>query len=582
VKRLLMFAMSLLLGLSTVTAMSSQVWAEEAETSKKDIPITLDDLSKVAKSLNEQAIEGGLYTTEEVEVEGKKVEKKLPYFKVTATEVEETVTKVTITGEGDDAKEETVEETNKVPTLVVEGLNTGADFEWEASAARNDDGEIESGVAMILSHDFYTSNLWIMIAAMLVFIMHLGFAMVESGLTRAKNTVNILFKNTMIPMIGLTMYAICGWLIMYPGESWIIGDFFAFGLGIGGGDKGSADWVSNIANNTPYYHASYTVWTDFLFQGMFAATCATIVSGAVAGRVKLGPFLLFSIVFVGLIYPITGSWQWGGGWLADMGFADFAGSTLVHAVGGVGALVGAIILGPRIGKYAKDGSVQPIPGHSMPMVTIGVFLLWFGWFGFNGGSELAANPEGVSWVLVTTSIAACGGGLACALCSWFIGGKPDLSMALNGILAGLVGITAGPNTVDWFEALVFVGAISGVLAYFSVMTLDKLKIDDPVGAISVHLICGIYGTLCCGLWGDAGLFNGQGAGQLITQLIGAVSCVAFAGVAAAIIFGILKATVGIRVSEHEELEGLDLGEHDMAAYPDFQQTYIKSYHSREI
>jgi len=378
------------------------------------------------------------------------------------------------------------------------------------------------------------------------------------------------------------MYAICGWLIMYPGESWIIGDFFAFGLGIGGGDKGSADWVSNIANNTPYYHASYTVWTDFLFQGMFAATCATIVSGAVAGRVKLGPFLLFSIVFVGLIYPITGSWQWGGGWLADMGFADFAGSTLVHAVGGVGALVGAIILGPRIGKYAKDGSVQPIPGHSMPMVTIGVFLLWFGWFGFNGGSELAANPEGVSWVLVTTSIAACGGGLACALCSWFIGGKPDLSMALNGILAGLVGITAGPNTVDWFEALVFVGAISGVLAYFSVMTLDKLKIDDPVGAISVHLICGIYGTLCCGLWGDTGLFNGQGAGQLIIQIIGAVSCVAFAGVAAAIIFGILKATVGIRVSEHEELEGLDLGEHDMAAYPDFQQTYIKSYHSREI
>ena len=233
---------------------------------------------------------------------------------------------------------------------------------------------------------FTTNNLWIMIAAMLVFIMHLGFAMVESGLTRAKNTVNILFKNTMIPMIGLTMYAVCGWLIMYPGDNWIVDGWLAFGFGIGGGEKADA------AGNSVMYNAGYTVWTDFLFQGMFAATAATIVSGAVAGRIKLLPFLIFSTIFVGISYPVTGSWKWGLGWLDNMGFEDFAGSTLVHAVGGAGALVGAIILGPRLGKYAKDGTVQPIPGHSMPLATIGVFMLWFGWFGFNGGSELSANP----------------------------------------------------------------------------------------------------------------------------------------------------------------------------------------------
>ncbi len=426
---------------------------------------------------------------------------------------------------------------------------------------------------------FTVNNLWIMIAAMLVFIMHLGFAMVESGLTRSKNTVNILFKNTMIPCIGLITYAICGWLIMYPGDSWIIPKFFAFGFGIGGGEKGVIDM------NSPAYNAGYTVWTDFLFQGMFAATAATIVSGAVAERIKLGPFLVFATLFVAISYPITGSWKWGGGWLNDMGFADFAGSTLVHAVGGTGALMGALILGPRMGKYSKDGSVNPIPGHSMPLATIGVFLLWFGWFGFNGGSELSADPAGVSWVLVTTSLAAAGGALGCGMTSWIIGGKPDLSMALNGILAGLVGITAGPDTVNWLEAIVLVGVPSGVLCYLSVIFFDKLRIDDPVGAISVHMVCGIYGTLCCGLWGVNGLFGGgetAGGKQLITQIIGCASIIAFTAVFSGVLFGVIKATMGLRVSEAEEREGLDLGEHDMAAYPDFQQTYIKSYHAREI
>lgn len=535
-------------------------WADDED--KTPPPFTKDELQKVADQLNKQADEGGLYSTEEYEENGEKKERKLPHFVVKVNEA------------GDD--------------LEVIGANAGEDFTFSASYAKkkNDGGEWvidedASAVSMELPSFFITSNLWIMIAAMLVFIMHLGFAMVESGLTRAKNTVNILFKNTMIPLIGLVMYAVCGWLIMYPSD-WIAEGVFAFGFGIGGGAKGSVDWVSNIANNTPFYNEAYTLWTDFLFQGMFAATAATIVSGAVCGRVKLLPFLLFSVFFVGVVYPLIGSWHWGGGWAAKMGFADFAGSTLVHAVGGAGALVGAIILGPRLGKYAKDGTVQPIPGHSMPLVTIGVFLLWFGWFGFNGGSELSANPEGVSWVITTTSLAACGGGLACGICSWVIGGKPDLTMALNGILAGLVGITAGPDSANWIEALLGIGVISGVIAYFSVITLDKLKIDDPVGAISVHLVCGVYGTLCCGLWGTSGLFRGEGAGQLITQAIVCFACVATAAVAAAIIFGILKATMGIRVSEHEEVEGLDLGEHDMAAYPDFQRVYIKSYHTREI
>jgi len=430
---------------------------------------------------------------------------------------------------------------------------------------------------------FTVNNLWVMIAAMLVFIMHLGFAMVESGLTRSKNTVNILFKNTMIPCIGLVTFAICGWKIMYPGdaaENWIIPNWFNFGFGISGGLKG------DIASNTPLYSGgNYTVWTDFLFQGMFAATAATIVSGAVAERVKLAPFLIFSVLFVAISYPITGSWKWGTGWLDDLGFADFAGSTLVHAVGGTGALMGALILGPRLGKYSKDGAVNPIPGHSMPLATIGVFMLWFGWFGFNGGSELSANPEGVSWVLVTTSLAAAGGAIGCGMMSWIIGGKPDLSMALNGILAGLVGITAGPDTANWIEAITLVGMASGVLCYLSVLFFDRLRIDDPVGAISVHMVCCIYGTLCCGLWGTNGLYgSGETAGgsQLIKQIIGCGSIVLFTAVFTGVVFMILKATTGLRVSEEEEREGLDLGEHDMAAYPDFQQTYIKSYHAREI
>ena len=418
------------------------------------------------------------------------------------------------------------------------------------------------------------NNLWIMIAGMLVFIMHLGFACVESGLTRAKNTVNILFKNAAIVMIGIVMYAFVGWQIMYHGHAaTLIDNVLWFGFGIGAEGMYSAGSYAGI---TPAYNTGYTIWTDFFFQAMFAATCATIVSGAVVERIKLGPFLIFVVLFAGLLYPFTGSWEWGAGWLDDAGFADFAGSTLVHAVGGAGALAGALILGPRLGKYAADGTVQPIPGHNMPLVTIGVFLLWFGWFGFNGGSELSADPAGVSYVLVTTTFAACGGGMATAIVSWVIGGKPDLSMTLNGILAGLVGITAGPDVAPWWSALLVVGAVSGVLVYFSVLFFDRLRIDDPVGAISVHGVCGIYGTLAVGFSGGVDL------PQLGVQALGTFVIVGVAFLFALAVFALLKATVGLRVSKSEELEGLDLGEHDMSSYPDFQRTYIKSYHAREI
>jgi Amt family ammonium transporter len=390
--------------------------------------------------------------------------------------------------------------------------------------------------------------------------MHLGFATVESGLTQAKNTVNILFKNTLIPCIGLLTYAICGFNLMYPGADFA-GKWFGFsGFGISVSDE--------VAGLTSVYNAGYTYWTDFLFQGMFAATAATIVSGAVAERVKLGSFLIFSTLFVAIAYPITGMWKWGNGWLNTMStpFYDFAGSTIVHSVGGWGALAGAIVLGPRLGKF-KDGRVQPILGHSMPLATVGVFLLWFGWFGFNGGSVLSANPAAVSLTLVTTCLAAAAGGLAAALTSWVVLKKPDLSMALNGILAGLVGITAGADQMAALSSVV-IGTVAGIIVVFSVITLDKMKIDDPVGAISVHLVCGIWGTLAVAFFGKL-----AGGAQLVSQLKGIVAVGVFTFVFAFVLFYILKVTIGLRVSREEETEGLDIGEHGNEAYPNFTSAH---------
>ncbi len=452
-------------------------------------------------------------------------------------------------------------------TSMIPEVPEGASYTYTLS----DDGQ----PVLNVGDRFTIDNLWVMIAGCLVFIMHLGFAMVESGLTRAKNTVNILFKNSMIVCIGILMYGLVGFQLMYPGvEGGIIG-WAGGGMFLANG--------TNILNDASLmtaegYGLDMTTYTDFFFQAMFAATCCTIVSGAVAGRVKLLPFLIFATLFVGISYNITGYWKWGGGWLAtlDTPFADFAGSTLVHSVGGWAALIGALMLGPRLGKYARDGSVQPIPGHSMPLVTIGVLLLWFGWFGFNGGSVLSADPGLVSLVLVTTTLAAAAGGVAATAMSWSLGGKPDLTMSLNGILAGLVGITAGADQMSGLDA-VLIGIIAGVLVYISVLFFDRLKIDDPVGAISVHLVCGIFGTLAVGLFGAS-----RGLAQFSSQVIGVVAIGLFTVVFAAVVFGALKATMGIRVSEEEEIEGLDLGEHEMSAYPDFQRTYIKSYHAREI
>ncbi len=401
------------------------------------------------------------------------------------------------------------------------------------------------------SEMFTVNNTWMLVATFLVFIMHLGFACLESGMTQAKNTVNILFKNTSVISIGLITYAFVGFNLMYPGD-FSIGQFFGFaGVGLDPGAEG---------NTVAYADGAYTYWTDFIFQAMFAATAATIVSGAVAERIKLGSFLAFTTLYVALIYPIAGSWKWGGGWLDQMGFYDFAGSTLVHSVGGWGALAGVILLGPRLGKYA-NGGIKAIAGHNMPLATIGVFLLWLGWFGFNGGSVLSADPELVSLVFVTTSLAAAAGVIGAMAASWGIQRKPDLTMILNGSLAGLVGITAGADVVS-VNAAMLIGFVAGLIVVASVIFIDRAHLDDPVGAISVHLTCGIWGTLAVGIFSADHSF--------VTQLIGVAAYGVFSFAAAFIIFYGIKAAAGLRVGENEERSGLDVGEHGMEAYSGFR------------
>ena len=399
---------------------------------------------------------------------------------------------------------------------------------------------------------FTTSMLWTVIAAALVFIMHLGFATLESGLTQQKNAVNIMFKNVFIISIGILSYAVIGFNTHYPGD---FNGWLAFGSYIGDlSGPGMDDFGYGGVG------LAMTAYGDFIFQAMFAATAATIVSGAVAERVKLGSFMIFATLLVAIGYPVVGSWHWGGGWLGGLegGFYDFAGSSVVHAFGGFAALACVIVLGPRTGKYV-DGKIKPILGHNMPLATIGVFLLFLGWFGFNGGSVLSANPAGIGLVFTTTALAASAGAVASIIVSWLFLKKPDLSMALNGILAGLVGITAGADAMGPGAAII-VGAIAGVIVVFSIIFFDKIKIDDPVGAISVHGVCGIWGTLAVGIFGGA---------VFMTQLIGtiAVSIAAFAF--SLVVFGILKALIGVRVSPEEEAKGLDLSEHGQEAYPDF-------------
>lgn len=406
--------------------------------------------------------------------------------------------------------------------------------------------------------DFFTTSvLWTLIAAGLVFIMHLGFATLESGLTQSKNTVNILFKNVFIICMGLLTYAVWGFNCMYPGFDG--SGFFAAGSPITMGDYGNTDFSYGGTA------LAMTGWADFIFQAMFAATAATIVSGAVAERIKLGSFMVIGTLLVMFIYPVSGSWKWGAGWLDGNGFYDFAGSTLVHAFGGFAALAAVIVLGPRKGKYLEGGKIRPILGHSMPLATIGVFLLFLGWFGFNGGSVLSAAPEGVSFVFVTTALAAAAGGFSSIFFSWILLKKPDLSMALNGILAGLVGITAGADSVTLWSSVI-IGLIAGIIVVISILFFDKIKIDDPVGAISVHGICGIWGTIAVGL----PFFNGGNEDlSFFTQLYGTLAVSIFAFVCSLIICIAVKAVMGIRVSAEEEEEGLDIGEHGQEAYPDF-------------
>ena len=353
---------------------------------------------------------------------------------------------------------------------------------------------------------FTANNVWMMICTALVFFMHLGFSFLEIGLTRQKNAVNILFKNFFVITSGLLLYCIGGFNLMYPGfEEGAMGFFKFAGFGIAAPEGGMT---------AEYASGGYTWWTDFLFQGMFAATAATIVSGAVAERIKLNSFMLFSIIYVGIVYPIIGSWKWGGGFLDQWGFYDFAGSTLVHSVGGWAALIAVYLLGARIGKFNKDGKPNAIPGHNIPLAAAGVLILWLGWFGFNGGSVLSADPELTSLTLVTTCLAAAAGGISAAIFSNFMYKNYDLTMFMNGVLGGLVGITAGADQMGPTDAIL-IGIIAGVIIVLGIALIDKLKLDDPVGAIAVHLICGIWGTLAVGIFGAMASFD-----QFIIQLIG--------------------------------------------------------------
>jgi len=422
-----------------------------------------------------------------------------------------------------------------------------------------DDLVAEQGEYAYAFDFFTTSMLWTCIAAALVLIMHLGFATLEAGLTQKKNCVNILFKNCFIIAIGIVTYALIGFNTHYPGD---FNGWFAIGPPIGdlNADGGGTFGYGGVG-------LAMTGYGDFIFQAMFAATAATIVSGAVAERVKLPSFMIFATLLVGLAYPVVGSWHWGGGWLGGLnggnGFKDFAGSAVVHAFGGFAALACVLLLGPRKGKYTSEG-IKPILGHNMPLATIGVFLLFFGWFGFNGGSVLSAAPGPLGLVFTTTTLAACTGALGAMITSWIFTQKPDLSMTLNGFLAGLVGITANADIVNSWGAMI-IGVIAGVIVVVSVIFLDKIRIDDPVGAISVHGTCGIWGILACAIF-EVVPEGGEKQFGIIGQLtgVGAVAAAAFAF--SFVIFLILKFTIGIRVSEEEEAEGLDLGEHGVPAY----------------
>ncbi len=420
-------------------------------------------------------------------------------------------------------------------------------------------------------------TLWVMIASFLVFFMNLGFGMVESGLCRAKNAVNILSKNFIVFAVASLSFWIIGWGLMFGNGNGFLGlegVFFAAGL-----DNSPATGDAYTGVYEAISWAGVPFWAKFFFQLVFAGTAATIVSGVVAERIKFITFIVFSFVMAGIMYPITGHWIWGGGWLQSLGMWDFAGSTVVHSVGGWAGLAGALLLGPRLDKYRKNGSVKPIYGHNMSMVTLGGLVLWFGWFGFNPGSTMGVGDgSAIAHIAVTTNIAAAAAILAATATAWRLEGKPDLTMIVNGALAGLVAITA-PCAFVGVGSAAIIGLIAGVLVVFAVLFFDKLKIDDPVGALSVHLVNGIFGTLAVGLFaqdgitgaatGD-GLFFGGGLKLLGIQAVGVVGVGIFTFACAFLVWTVIKRFLGLRVTREEELRGLDIGEHGMEAYAGFQ------------
>jgi len=414
-----------------------------------------------------------------------------------------------------------------------------------------------------LNAAFLANNLWLLIATILVIFMNAGFAMVEAGMCRSKNAVNILAKNLFVFALAVTSYWFIGYSLMYGGS---VADGWLYFGGLFFDPTVTAETVAD---------AGLVPTVDFLFQSAFAGTAATIVSGLVAERVKFGEFVVFAIVLTAFIYPIAGSWKWNGGWLDTLGFVDFAGSSIVHSVGAWAGLVGAMLLGPRIGKYS-DGKPQAMPGHNMAIATLGALVLWIGWYGFNPGSQLAMD-QWVPYVAVTTTLAAAAGAIGATIVSTLTSGKPDLTMIINGILAGLVSITAGCGDMTLAGAW-FAGLVGGIIVVFSVAALDAAEIDDPVGAFSVHGVCGVWGTVVIGLWGTAvqgdgagmGLFNGGGITLLLVQALGAAAYAIWTLVTCWITWSIIGGLFGgIRVSEEEETQGLDIGEHGMEAYPDF-------------
>ncbi len=421
-------------------------------------------------------------------------------------------------------------------------------------------------------------TMWVLVAGMLVFFMNLGFAMVESGFARSKNTVNILSKNFIVFAVSSLGFLVLGWGLMFGDGNGFIG---LKGLFMAGGADNSP--AVGEAYQGVYSAISWTgvpLWAKFFFELVFCGTAATIVSGAVAERIKYISFIVFSFVLTLVIYPIVGHWIWGGGWLSSLGFQDFAGSTVVHSVGGWAALAGVLLLGPRFGKFGPGKQINAIPGHNMPIATIGLFVLWIGWFGFNPGSTMAANPTAMSHILMTTNTAAIAAVLTSTAASWIIIGKPDLGMTINGCLAGLVAITAGCAYVSVTSSII-IGAIAGIVVVLAVKFFDSVRIDDPVGATSVHLCCGVLGTLFVGLFseesiatangvtGANGLFYGGGGTLLGVQALGVAAVAGFVFIGSVLVWFLIKVTLGMRVTLKEEIEGLDIGEHGNQAYPEF-------------